>query len=214
MDGDEAETESFQRFKDDVKATAKNGIVLSGVLAWVDIQSHTTAEGVRQEQMASLFTIDEIEDAIEDLWGACGGDDSVIGTMPRRNNGPNKVKNLVDDLFRGFKKLTEHNKKPAILTTSVQMRTIRPYNVDDTNINQSDVMERVKMLEGCISNQSKTIMDLVNKIENMSQAQAQAQLSKPVQNQPPPPPAEGQDHDGATGGFPPLSRTINLINQA
>ena len=91
MDGDEAETESFQRFKSDVKATAKNGIVLSGVLAWVDIQSHTTAEGVRQEQMASLFTVEEIEEAIEDLWGVCGGADSVIGTMPRRNIGPNKV---------------------------------------------------------------------------------------------------------------------------
>ena len=96
MDGDEAETESFQRFKDDVKVT-KNGIVLSGVLAWVVIQSHTTSEGVRQEQMASLFTIGEIEDAIEDLWGAWGGEKSVIGTMPRRNNGPNKVKNLEID---------------------------------------------------------------------------------------------------------------------
>ena len=212
MDGDEAETESFQRFKSDVKATAKNGIVLSGVLAWVDIQSHTTAEGVRQEQMASLFTVEEIEEAIEDLWGVCGGADSVIGTMPRRNIGPNKVKNLVDDLFKAFNKLTENDKKPAILTTSVQMRTIRPYNVDDSNINQSDVMERVKLLEGCISNQNKTIMDLVSKIENLSQAQAQ--MSKPVHLQPPPPPAEWQDREGATGGFPPLSRTVNLLNQA
>ena len=98
-------------------------MVLSGVLKWVDIQSHTTAEGVRQEQMASLFTLEEIEEAVEDLWGACGGEDSIIGTAPKRNNVPNKVKNLVDDLFKAFKKLEENDKKPAILATSVQLRT-------------------------------------------------------------------------------------------
>ena len=89
MDGDESE--SLKKFLADVKVTAKNGIVLSGVLAWVDIQSHTTAVGVRQEQMASLFTLDEIEEAVEDLWSACGGDTSVLGTVPKRNNIQNSV---------------------------------------------------------------------------------------------------------------------------
>ena len=96
MDGDERE--SLIKFLADVNVTAKNGIVLSGVLAWVDIQSHTTAVGVRQEQMASLFTLDEIEEAVEDLWGACGGDTSVLGTVPKRN----KAKNLIDDLLKAF----------------------------------------------------------------------------------------------------------------
>ena len=77
--------------------------------------------------------------------------------------------------------MAENDKKPAILTTSVHMRTIRPYNVaDDSNINQSDVMEKVKMLQECISNQNKTIMDLASKIDNLSQAQAQ--MFKPVQH--------------------------------
>ena len=127
MDGDESE--SLKKFLTDVKVTAKNGIVLNGVLAWVDIQSHTTAVGVRQDQMISLFTLEEIEEAIEDLWGACGGEETVLGTMPKRNNVPNKAKNLVDDLFKAFIKLEEADKKPAILATSVQMRTIRPYNL-------------------------------------------------------------------------------------
>ena len=170
MDGDESE--SFSRFKNDVKNTAKNGIVLSGVLAWVDIQTHTTADGVRQQQMASLFTIEEIEEAVEDLWGACGGQDSIIGVMPKRNNVPNKAKNLVDDLFKAFKKLEEQEKKPAILATSVQMRKIRTYNVDvdDSNVTNNDVMERVKMLEECISNQNKIITDLITKFDSMAQS--------------------------------------------
>ena len=43
MDGDENDSESLKKFLEDVKVTAKNGIVLNGALAWVDIQSHTTA---------------------------------------------------------------------------------------------------------------------------------------------------------------------------
>ena len=159
MDGDE--NESLRKFLEDVKATAKNRIVLSGVLAWVDIQSHTTAVGVRQEQMASLFTLEEIQEAVEDLWGVCGGDSSVIGAIAKRNNVPNNVKYLIDDLFKAFKKLEEADKKPAILVTSIQMRTIRPYNLgDEAQVQATDVMERVKLLEGCISNQNKTIMEL------------------------------------------------------
>ena len=172
------EHDSLKKFFEDVKSTTKNGIVVSGVLAWVDIQSHTTAEGVRQEQMASLFTLEEIEEAVEDLWATCGGDSTVIGAVPRRNNVPNKVKNLVDDLFKAFKKLDEEDKKPAILTTSVQMRSIRPYNLgDETQVQATDVMERVKLLESCISNQNKTITDLILKMENF----VQAQHSVPVQ---------------------------------
>ena len=34
----------------------------------------------------------------------------------------------------------------------------------------NDVMQRVKMLEECISNQNKTIMDLITKVEIMSQS--------------------------------------------
>ena len=59
-----------------------------------------------------------------------------------------------------------------ILATSVQMRTIRPYNLgDDANIHPSDIMERVKLLENCISNQNKTIQNLIMKLENMEQKQ-------------------------------------------
>ena len=93
------------------------------------------------------------------MW--CGGPESIIGAIPKRNNVANKAKNLVDDIFKAFKKLEEHEKKPAILATSVQLRRIRTYNVDDSNVNTSDVMERVKMLEGCISDQNKTINSLV-----------------------------------------------------
>ena len=185
MDGDESE--SFKKFKNDVKNTAKNGIILSGVLAWVDIQTHTTAEGVRQQQMASLFTLEEIEEAVEDLWGACGGQDSIIGAIPKRNNVANKAKNLVDDVFKAFKKLEEHDKKPAILATSVQLRKIRTYNVDDSLVNTSDVMERVKMLEGCISDQNKTITNLVTKFDSLSQSNSPALVPPPLSGVQPPP---------------------------
>ena len=205
MDGDESE--SFKKFKNDVKNTAKNGIILSGVLAWVDIQTHTTAEGVRQQQMASLFTLEEIEEAVEDLWGACGGQDSIIGAIPKRNNVANKAKNLVDDVFKAFKKLEEHDKKPAILATSVQLRKIRTYNVDDSLVNTSDVMERVKMLEGCISDQNKTITNLVTKFDSLSQSNSPALVPPPLSGVRPPP------LRGAAGG-PQQSRLSNLLNKA
>ena len=104
MDGDEGK--HLRKFLADVKVTAKNGIVVNGVLTWVDIQSQTTAVGVRQEQMISLFTIEEIEEAIDDLWVAVGGESSILGIKAKRNNGPNKAKNLVDDLLKAFKKLS------------------------------------------------------------------------------------------------------------
>ena len=173
MDGDEGK--HLRKFLADVKVKAKNGIVVNGVLTWVDIQSQTTAVGVRQEQMISLFTIEEIEEAIDDLWVAVGGETSILGIKAKRNNGPNKAKNLVDDLFKAFEKLSENNKKPVILATSVHMRTIRPYNLgDEANIHPGDIMERVKLLENCIYNQNKTIKNLVVKFENMEQNQAQA----------------------------------------
>ena len=214
MDGDESE--NFKKFMNDVKATAKNGIVLSGVLSWVDIQTHTTADSVRQEQMASLFTLEEIEEAVEDLWAACGGEDSVIGPTPRRNNVPNKVKNLVDDIFKAFKKLSENDKKPAILATSIQMRTIRPYNIgNEVTVNQNDVMERVKLLEECINNQNKMIADMMSKVDTFTKTQSEkAGLTAAAVHQPPPPPP-GQSHSGAGGpAIGPPSRTTNLINQA
>ena len=217
MDGDESE--SLRKFMEDVKSTAKNGIILSGVLSWVDIQTHTTAVGVRQEQMASLFTLEEIEEAMEDLWSACGGDSTVIGAIARRNNVPNKAKNMIDDIFKAFKKLEEANKKPAILATSIQMRTIRPYNLGDVaQVQATDVMERVKLLEECISNQNKTIMELVSKMADFSMAQT----TRPTQPEPPVQPVErqlgaagGTGHVGPmAGGAAAFPRVGQLIQQA
>ena len=100
------DSDSFVKFVGDLRKAdrVKNGVISNGVLAWVDIQIDTTADGVSRNLMDKFFSTEEVEEAVTAIWASCGGAGSVLGEYQKRKNVPTKKKNQIDDIFNAFKK--------------------------------------------------------------------------------------------------------------
>ena len=77
-----------------------NGIVINGVVAWIDIVQDGPAEMVWKTQADSHYVEKEILEAKEALWKACG-----VNLAPIVNRqGENKKKKEIDDIHEALKK--------------------------------------------------------------------------------------------------------------
>ena len=164
------DSESFLKFVSDLRKAdrVKNGVISNGVLAWVDIQVDTTADGVSRNLMDKYFTPEEVEEAVTVLWASCGGQGSVLGEYQKRKNVPTKKKNQIDDIFNAFKKFDETGMKPIFLVTSDQLKQIRPYNISiDSQNDTKDILERFRLLEECIGSQNNSVIAVVGKMDEV-----------------------------------------------
>ena len=66
------EDQSFSEFQDYLQIHAKSGVILNGVLAWIDIQQKTTAPLDWMNQANHWFSEPEVMEAKEVLWKVCG----------------------------------------------------------------------------------------------------------------------------------------------
>ena len=84
------EDQSFAGFLDYLQLHAKNGVILNGILTWIDIQQKTTAPYVWRNQANAWFSEPEVMEAKEALWNVCANKVEVIGKLINRTSSDKK----------------------------------------------------------------------------------------------------------------------------
>ena len=94
---------------------AIHGVILDGLLLWVDTQRRTIASDLWKEETIRHFTPEEITSAKNRLWDVC--DENIIGKLVKRQ-GPTKQQNEIDDIANALEKLVDKQKMPIFVATS------------------------------------------------------------------------------------------------
>ena len=97
---------------------ALHGVILNGLLLWVDIQRRTIASGIWKAEATKHFTQEEITNAKNLLWDAC--DENIIGKLINRQGG-NKSQTEIDDIETALSKLAEKQVMPLYVATSTMV---------------------------------------------------------------------------------------------
>ena len=140
--GGSVDRELFE-YLGDPAGPGKNGVVINGVIAWIDVVQDGPAEMVWKAQADSHFVDTEISEAKEALWKASR---EHLGDTVNRQ-GENKKKKEIDDISEGLKKLKSLTKAPLILATGMMMARAPPFGGISENSSIPDVIVKVKDLE-------------------------------------------------------------------
>ena len=100
------DVDAFMDITDFLMSKAKNvGVIINGILTWIDIQQKETAPILWQAQADEHFSEEEIMDAKKALWHACGMKTSIIGPIVNRQVDRKKV--TIVDIGKAMIKLKE-----------------------------------------------------------------------------------------------------------
>ena len=167
------EDQSFVDFQDYLMLHAKHGVILNGVLTWIDIQQRTTAPHVWRNQAIAWFSEPEVMEAKEALWRVCEKKIDIIGKMVNRIS-PDKKNATIGDIGDAMAKLKEKDVLPLLLGSSLMLQRNPFYNTtskDDTDI--STVVTRVSTLEESMNEHMKqqamqmaSLVNIVNKFSS------------------------------------------------
>ena len=182
------EDKSFAEFHDYFDVHAKNGVILNGILTWIDIQQKTTAPFVWRNQAMAWFSEPEVMEAKEALWNVCGNKVDIIGKIINRTS--NDKKNVtIGDIGDAMVKLRGKGVMPLCPASSLMMQRVPCYNTtckDDTDV--TNVVTRVKALEESMNEYMK---------QQTSQMNTLVETVKKIEPTPAPIPQPGPGHDGA-----------------
>ena len=159
------EEESFADFQVYLDLHAKNGVILNGILTWIDIQQKTTAPLVWRNQASAWFSEPEVMEAKEALWRVCASKVDIIGKLVSRTTSDKKSV-TIGDISDAMTKLKDKGVMPLLLGTSLMLQRVPCYNTtskDDSDI--TSVMTRVKGLEDCMNEYMK---QQTSQMENLS----------------------------------------------
>ena len=149
--GGEPKKRGVENVEEFLKSSAPNGVILNGVLLWINIQRSSTTENILKNQLVKKVTSAEISDAKAALVDTV---DENICTQAKIKNrqGINKSIHEIEDIINVMKKLDEANDLPIFLATSDMVKSVpilSSVNTDEVDI--SDVMNNVKMLENSVN---------------------------------------------------------------
>ena len=127
----------------EMKENSENGIVISGVVAWVAMQMDMNAEGVWMELAEACWSELEVTKAKKVLKAACGDNLKEHETFNKDRKQRNKE---LGDIRDGLRFLKNKEKMPLILADVVMMkRCPQPgFSVKQTN---EDIVERINIFE-------------------------------------------------------------------
>ena len=143
----------------------KNGVIVNGILTWIDIQQKETAPDLWQAQANEHFEEKEVMEAKRILWKVCVSRLDIIG--PAVNRKTDKKKATIDDIGKAMAKLKEFKALPLLLGSSNMMKRAPCYNTRPSTANASDVISRVKVLEDSLGGYMKQQSE---EIKRLSQA--------------------------------------------
>ena len=85
-----------------LQVKGKNGVVIDGLVSWIDLQQDGVSEEIWMAQAVASFTDDEVNFSKDALWKAC---EKNIGDTASARQGKNKRKADIDDINKALKKL-------------------------------------------------------------------------------------------------------------
>ena len=151
-----------------LRNTALHGVILNGLLVWVNIQRRTTAENIWKAIATKHFTKEEITDAKEAPWDV--GDSNALGKQIKRQ-GPSKSSTELDDISTALTILAEKKILPLFITTSNMLMRTPSYNLNTHDADNDAVVNRLKLLEDSVNafigNQCDHNKELFNKYEKL-----------------------------------------------
>ena len=133
-------------FFGDADGGGKNGIVINGLIAWINVVHDGAAENIWKEQADSHYDVSEVTEAKDILWQACGDN---IGEKDRRQ-GNNKKRSDLEDIHKALKRLKSDHKLPLILGTSGMFAKAPSFGGISEQSSNGDVISKVKDLENVI----------------------------------------------------------------
>ena len=97
---------------------ALHGLVVNGLLQWVDIQRRTVPANQWKEKALRHFSAAEISSAKNQLWDVC--DEKVVGRLVTRQ-GAAKSQAELNDIENTFKILAERQVMPVFVASTVMV---------------------------------------------------------------------------------------------
>lgn len=97
---------------------ALHGLVLNGLLLWIDIQRRTVTSKEWKEKALKHFTDGEISNAKSLLWDV--SEEAIVGKTIARQ-GPSKRQSEINDIERAMDALAQHEKMPLFVASSIMM---------------------------------------------------------------------------------------------
>ena len=153
-------------FLGDPAGHGKNGIVIDGLVSWINIVQGSVTENVWKQQVLSHYEENEISESKAALWKAC--EVNIGDTLKSRRQGDNKTLMEIDDIHKGLRKLKDDSKLPLILASSGMMAKAPSFGGISDKSTMGDVVSRVKELEDCVgtfvkmqSEQMKELTEIV-----------------------------------------------------
>ena len=149
---------------------AKNGVVVDGVVAWIDIQDGRTAEAVWKAQAVEKYDQLEITNAKKALWDA--SEEKIGYTAPVRI-GDSKKSGDIDDIFKALQKLKCGNALPIILASSRMVARSPVFGGITADSSNGDIVNKIGVLEDAM----KAYMNQTNEqLRNLTAVVGTAQL--------------------------------------
>ena len=149
----------------------KNGVVIDGVVAWIDVQTDGVAEAIWMSQAEAKYSDEEVNDAKKALWDAAGK--NIGDSFPKRI-GKSKRGSDIDDIHKALMKLKCSNALPLILASSRMVARGPVSHGIPVDASNDDVVSRVSSLEDSMTafmkQQNEQIKNLTNVVGSLGQS--------------------------------------------
>ena len=97
--GDGVKKKGVERVEEFLKNSAPNGVVLSGLLLFINIQRKSTGENIWKAQVLKRYLPEDIAVAKSALWEVA--DENIVGKMIGRKNPEKTEKEMAEDIIFG-----------------------------------------------------------------------------------------------------------------
>ena len=165
----------------EIAKLAGHGIVISGVITWIQAQIDTLGSDIWRSLAERCFLAKEVTAAKDALKGAKG---TVLETlMPEfktNRSGPNKKSKEIDDIKKAIEALTQAKQMPLVLASSQQMlRCPQSWGVPESPTSQ-DVMGKIYHLEKALSDSIEIQKENMIKIREEIQSSMSAAVKSTI----------------------------------
>ena len=140
----------------------KNGIVISGLVAWMEVQMDTEGCEIWRGLVERNWSETEVSQAKEALKAACG---PLLETLvPDFKTKRQKKEKEIEDIRKAIVALQNSNSMPLILASSGMMRRCPPAWGQPATSTIQDVMGKVHMLEEVMNSHLETQRKQMDKL--------------------------------------------------
>ena len=141
-----------------LKSIALHGVVLDGLLLWLDTQRRTVPESTWKQRTLTHFSKEEITNAKNVLWDI--SEESILGRNVARK-GDSKSVSEIDDICGALKTLSEKQTLPTFIGTSTMV--LQSPSNDTSQIKNHALELKLDSVEKAIDSHAKSQLEFSRK---------------------------------------------------